>query len=204
MKILVADDSATNRAVLSALLLQMGHQPLFAEDGREAVEVFERDLPDFILMDVMMPIEDGLSATRRIKALSETMERVTPVIMVTALDSDADLINGIEAGADDYFTKPIKMPVVRAKVSAMARAVELQRDLEQKKLDQVGALKLIHRLPPCRGYRYGPHHGCVGRGAATTVRRRSRRLQDERGYGTAADRRGRRPQSGRQTIASGS
>jgi CheY-like chemotaxis protein/anti-sigma regulatory factor (Ser/Thr protein kinase) len=130
VKILVADDSATNRAVLGALLTQMGHQPIFAENGREAVEVFERELPDFILMDVMMPIEDGLSATRRIKAL--TVGRMTPIIIVTTLDSEPDLIKGIEAGADDYFTKPIKMPVVRAKVNAMQRAIEVQREVEQK------------------------------------------------------------------------
>jgi len=130
MKILVADDSATNRAVLGALLTNMGHQPIFAENGREAVEVFERELPDCVLMDIMMPVEDGLSATRRIKSLSAG--RLTPIIMVTTLDSETDLINGIEAGADDYFTKPIKMPVVKAKVRAMQRAIEVQRDIEQK------------------------------------------------------------------------
>ena len=111
MKILVADDSATNRAVLGALLMHMGHQPIFAENGREAVEIFERDLPDFILMDVMMPIEDGLSATRRIKALS--IGRLTPIIMVTTLDSETDLINGIEAGADDYCAAPFESHQLR-------------------------------------------------------------------------------------------
>jgi serine phosphatase RsbU (regulator of sigma subunit) len=108
----------------------MGHRPIFAEDGREAVEVFERELPDCVLMDIMMPVEDGLSATRRIKSLSAG--RLTPIIMVTTLDSETDLINAIEAGADDYFTKPIKMPVVKAKVRAMQRAIEVQRDIEQK------------------------------------------------------------------------
>jgi CheY-like chemotaxis protein/anti-sigma regulatory factor (Ser/Thr protein kinase) len=130
MKILVADDSASNRAVLGTLLTHMGHQPIFAENGREAVELFEQELPDFFLMDVMMPIENGLSATKRIKAL--TVGRMTPIIMVTTLDSESDLIKGLEAGADDYFTKPIKLPVVKAKVNAMQRAIEIQREVEQK------------------------------------------------------------------------
>ncbi len=130
MKILIADDNPTNRAVLAALVTQMGHDPILAEDGREAVAMFESELPDMVLMDVMMPVEDGLSATARIKSLS--IGRLTPIIIITALDGDDDLIKGMEAGADDYFTKPIKVQVVKAKIRTIAHTVEIQRQIEQK------------------------------------------------------------------------
>lgn len=130
MKILIADDNLTNRAVLSALVMQMGHEPVLAEDGQEAVALFESELPDLVLMDVMMPVEDGFSATTRIKSLS--IGRLTPIIIITALGGDDDLIKGMEAGADDYFTKPIKVQVVKAKIRAVAHAIETQRQIEQK------------------------------------------------------------------------
>lgn len=130
MKILIADDNPTNRAVLSALITQMGHEPVLAEDGQQAVAQFEAELPDLVLMDVMMPVEDGLSATARIKSL--TIGRLTPIIIITALDGDEDLIKGMEAGADDYFTKPIKVQVVKAKIRAIAHAIEIQRQIEHK------------------------------------------------------------------------
>lgn len=130
MKILIADDNPTNRAVLSALVVQMGHQPILAEDGRQAVELFEAELPDLVLMDVMMPVEDGLKATTRIKSLS--IGRFTPVVIITALDGDDDLIKGMEAGADDYFTKPIKVQVVKAKVRAIEHSIDIQRQVESK------------------------------------------------------------------------
>lgn len=130
MRVLVADDSATNRAILTVLLTQLGHQPIMAENGTQAVEVFKREMPDLVLMDVMMPIEDGISATRRIKALPAG--ELTPVIMVTALDSDEDIIKALEAGADDYFTKPIKMPVVKAKIKAIERIINAQHQIAQK------------------------------------------------------------------------
>lgn len=130
MKILIADDNPTNRAVLSALVVQMGHQPILAEDGRQAVELFEAELPDMVLMDVMMPVEDGLKATQRIKSL--TTGRFTPIIIITALDGDDDLIKGMEAGADDYFAKPIKVQVVKAKVRAIEHSLEIQRQIESK------------------------------------------------------------------------
>lgn len=130
MKILIADDNSTNRAVLGALVTQMGHTPIMAEDGKEAVAAFEAELPDMVLMDVMMPVEDGLSATARIKSL--TVGRLTPIVIITALDGDDDLIKGMEAGADDYFTKPIKVQVVKAKIRTIAHTIEIQRQIEQK------------------------------------------------------------------------
>ncbi len=130
MKVLVADDSATNRAILTVLLTQLGHQPIMAEDGAKAVATFERELPDLVLMDVMMPVEDGLSATRRIKALPAG--QLTPIIMVTALDSDEDVIKALEMGADDYFTKPIKVQVVKAKIAAIEHTINVQHQIAQK------------------------------------------------------------------------
>ena len=131
MKILIADDSATNRAILSVLITQLGHQPIQAEDGYQAVELFERELPDMVIMDVMMPVEDGLSATMRIKSLPSG--KLTPIIIITSLDSDEDVIKGLEAGADDYFTKPIKVQVVKAKIHAIDQMVDIRQQILVKK-----------------------------------------------------------------------
>jgi serine phosphatase RsbU (regulator of sigma subunit)/anti-sigma regulatory factor (Ser/Thr protein kinase) len=81
-------------------------------------------------MDVMMPVEDGISATKRIKALPAG--QLTPIIMVTALDSDEDVIKALEVGADDYFTKPIKMPVVKAKINAIEHIINAHHQIAQK------------------------------------------------------------------------
>jgi len=130
LKILIADDNYINRAILSTLTEKMGHRPIHAEDGAQAVKLFEQEQPDLVLMDVMMPGMDGMEATSRIKKLSS--KHWTPIIMVTALEDDEDMIRGLEAGADDYLRKPVNGRVLTTKINSIERALELQRQLASK------------------------------------------------------------------------
>lgn len=117
LRILVADDEAINRLLLQKLLQKQGHEVLQASNGQEAVEVFAREAPDTVLMDVMMPVMDGYEATRQIKQLAG--ERLVPVIFVTALsDSDA-LYKCIECGGNDFLSKPFNHVVLQAKIKAL-------------------------------------------------------------------------------------
>ncbi len=127
MKILIVDDDRTNLTVLRRFLEKDGHRVVEATDGLKAVELFVREQPDMVLMDVMMPALDGYEATRRIKAACG--ERFVPVIFVTALTDDQALAKCVECGGDDFLTKPYNRVIIRAKVEAMARIGALHRQL---------------------------------------------------------------------------
>ena len=124
MKVLIADDVKTNRQVLEAILHREGHVVVTAENGREAVDVFDREQPDMALMDVSMPEMDGYEATRLIKARSGA--RFVPVIFVTASTDDRELAHCVEVGGDDFLTKPYRRDILKAKIAALNRIRELQ------------------------------------------------------------------------------
>lgn len=124
MKILVADDVLANRHLLKKLLTRDQHQVLLAENGQEAVDCFLKEQPDVVLMDIMMPVLDGLEAIRQIRRLME--QRWTPIIVLSALNDDSDIIKGLETGADDYLTKPINHTVLRAKLATISRFIDMQ------------------------------------------------------------------------------
>jgi PAS domain S-box-containing protein len=128
LKILVVDDTAANRLLLCSFLAKLGHSAVKACDGEEAVAVFESERPDLVLMDVMMPGVDGLDATRRIRELCG--DRWVPIIFITALEHDEDLIRGLQAGGDDYLAKPVNLAVLEAKLRAFGRTLALQRRLD--------------------------------------------------------------------------
>ncbi|MBL8471102.1 MAG: SpoIIE family protein phosphatase [Rhodocyclaceae bacterium] len=124
LRVLVVDDTRANRMVLVAFLRRMGHIPLEAENGGVGVEIFAREQPDVVLMDVMMPVMDGLEATRRIKNLCT--DRWVPVIFLSALGADNDVVAGLEAGGDDYLVKPVNFTIMTAKLRAIERTIELR------------------------------------------------------------------------------
>ncbi len=113
-KILVVDDEFQNRKLLRLFCERWGYRIVEAENGEEAIEVAKRERPDIILMDVMMPKMDGFTTTKAIKADPDT--EFIPVIMVTALDAREDRLRGIEAGADDFLTKPIDMDELKLRL----------------------------------------------------------------------------------------
>jgi CheY-like chemotaxis protein len=126
--ILVVDDTATNRQILAVFLKKLGHTVELAEDGAQAVELFASKSFDVVLMDVMMPVMDGYEATRRIKAMC--VDRWVPVLFLSALDKDENLVVGLEAGGDDYLPKPVNFVVLEAKLRSLARSLALRRELE--------------------------------------------------------------------------
>lgn len=126
MRVLAVDDNRTNLHILQVFLKKLGHDVILAENGEQAVQRFHQTQPDLVLLDIMMPIMDGFEAARRIKAASK--EKWVPIIFLSALNRDENLVEGLEAGADDYLTKPINFVVLEAKLRSMQRSLALQQN----------------------------------------------------------------------------
>jgi two-component system phosphate regulon response regulator OmpR len=116
-KILVVDDDARIRDLLRRYLTQEGFEVLQAEDGKALTRVLLREPVDLIVLDLMMPGEDGLSVCRRLRAANDR----TPIIMLTAKGEDIDRIVGLEVGADDYLCKPFNPRELLARMHAVLR-----------------------------------------------------------------------------------
>ncbi len=120
-RILLVEDNEMNRDSLSRLLQRRGHEVVCAADGAIAVEMARQHMPEVILMDVGLPIIDGYEATRRIKADPAT--RTIPVIALTAQAMSSDRALAVEAGCDDYDTKPVEMQRLLGKITERLNAV---------------------------------------------------------------------------------
>jgi two-component system, cell cycle response regulator DivK len=116
-KILLVEDNEMNRDMLSRRLLRKGYEVVMAIDGGQAVSMAESELPDLILMDMSLPVIDGWEATRRVKAAEGTAH--IPVIALTAHAMSGDREKALNAGCDDYDTKPIEMPRLLEKIDAL-------------------------------------------------------------------------------------
>src|SRR5215216_6826007 len=126
-RILVVDDHEDNIELLRARLEARGYEVFGANDGQAALDQVESVCPDLILLDVMMPRMDGMEVVRRLK--SNKSLPFIPVIMQTALDSTENKVEGLDAGADDYITKPINFAELEARVNSLLRIKTLQSDL---------------------------------------------------------------------------
>ena len=129
LRVLTVDDNRTNLQILQVFLKKLGHESISAENGEVAVAKYLEEKPDLILMDIMMPVMDGLEATRQIRAMPS--DRWTPIIFLSALDRDENLVGGLEAGGDDYLSKPINFVVLEAKMRSMQRTLMLQDRVTQ-------------------------------------------------------------------------
>ena len=127
--ILVADDSFTFRTFIIGALTQMGHTVVCVEDGASAVDHFQRDVFDLVLLDVQMPVMDGLEATRRIKAMVENQKRLVPVIIISGEGDREGIVFGLDAGADDFLAKPLCVDVLAAKIKTHARFIDTYKRL---------------------------------------------------------------------------
>jgi len=116
-KILLVEDNEMNRDMLARRLQRRGYGVLIAPDGAEGVAQAQAEVPDLILMDMSLPVLDGWEATRRLKATPET--RSIPVIALTAHAMSGDREKAIEAGCDDYDTKPVEFNRLLAKIEAL-------------------------------------------------------------------------------------
>ncbi|SPE37931.1 Response regulator receiver protein [Candidatus Sulfopaludibacter sp. SbA6] len=114
-RVLVVEDNEMNRDMLSRRLIRQGYEVVEATDGEQAVATAKRVLPDIILMDMSLPSMDGWEATRRLKA--EPSTRSIPVIALTAHAMPDDRAKALEAGCDDYDTKPVELPRLLEKMN---------------------------------------------------------------------------------------
>ncbi len=116
-KILLVEDNEMNRDMLSRRLERKGYQVVLAVDGQQGVEMARTGSPDLVLMDMSLPVLDGWEATRRLKASPDT--RHLPVIALTAHAMSSDRDKALDAGCDDYDTKPIDLPRLLGKIEAL-------------------------------------------------------------------------------------
>ena len=116
-RVLLVEDNEMNRDMLSRRLARRDYEVLVAVDGREGVVMAGSEAPDLILMDMSLPVMDGWEATRQLKASPET--KAIPIIALTAHAMSGDREKAIEAGCDDYDTKPIELPRLLAKMEAL-------------------------------------------------------------------------------------
>jgi CheY-like chemotaxis protein len=113
-KILLVEDNEMNRDMLSRRLSRKGFEVVIAIDGGQGVEMAQNEKPDLILMDMSLPVKDGWTATKEIKASAETQN--IPVIALTAHAMSGDREQALAAGCDDYDTKPIELPRLLSKI----------------------------------------------------------------------------------------
>jgi len=157
-RILVVDDTPQNVLLLSAVLEKKGYEVITASSGAQALQLVASDRPDLVLLDVVMPQMSGYEVCRKIRENPAT--GVLPVVMVTALDPGEERIKGLEAGADDFLTKPINQPELLARVRSLLRIkhlydtvddlarqlAETNRTLEARVTEQVAQLERLSRL----------------------------------------------------------
>ena len=152
MKILFAEDETDLREVVTAYLEYQGYQVKAVSNGREAVENAASDAYDTLVLDVMMPEMDGVTAIRKIRETGNT----TPAIFLTAKAEVADRVEGLDAGADDYLTKPFSMEELSARLRALGRRKReykvrvmcfgnLELDTEASEIRALNTIGLAHR-----------------------------------------------------------
>jgi len=128
IKVLVVEDSKVTMKVLCNYLEHMGIAPLVAETGSIALDIYQRERPDIILLDAQLPDIDGFDVALKIRT-AEKSDEWTAILFLTSMDKDEDLARGIEVGGDDYLMKPISEVVLKSKVIAMRRLIEMQRSM---------------------------------------------------------------------------
>jgi adenylate cyclase len=157
-RILIVDDNETNRDILVTRLSTHGYELTQAADGEEALAAAKEQLPDLILLDIMMPKLDGVEVCRRLKG--DPNMPFMPIILVTAKADSKDVVTGLEAGADEYLTKPIDQLALVARVKSVLRLKELHdkvraqaddlaswnRTLEQRVEQQLSEIERVSRL----------------------------------------------------------
>jgi DNA-binding response OmpR family regulator len=123
MQILVVEDEQRMAELLEQALHEEGHQVVLARDGREGFEIARYSPFDVIVLDVMLPGMDGLAVARKLRDGGNQ----TPVLMLTARDAPADIVNGLNSGADDYLTKPFPLEILLARLRAVSRRGAIAR-----------------------------------------------------------------------------
>ncbi|WP_142557431.1 response regulator YycF [Streptococcus mitis] len=142
-KILIVDDEKPISDIIKFNMTKEGYEVVTAFNGREAIDLFEAEKPDIIILDLMLPEVDGLEVAKTIRKTSSV-----PIIMLSAKDSEFDKVIGLELGADDYVTKPFSNRELQARVKALLRRTELlsvdNQEVEAKLQSiQIGDLEIL-------------------------------------------------------------
>lgn len=130
-KVLIVDDDAINRMILEGMLIKDGHEVLQAVNGRQAIDSFLNDKPEMILMDIMMPVMNGYEATVKVKELAG--DEFIPIIVLTAMTDESDLVKCVDSGADDFLTKPFSHAILTAKIHALFRMKSLYHTISEQR-----------------------------------------------------------------------
>ena len=132
-RILIVDDDSSIRKFIRANLEARDYQVLLAGDGEEAIKMIEAELPDLILLDIMMPKMDGFTVCRQLREWTEI-----PIIMLTARDSETDKVKCLDAGADDYLTKPFSLKELLSRIKAILRRANSKGPPANSKFQKAG------------------------------------------------------------------
>ncbi|OPX54105.1 Histidine kinase-like ATPase domain-containing protein [Oceanospirillum multiglobuliferum] len=132
MRILAVDDTRANLVLLQAMLKRSGHEVLTAENGELCLEVFEKEHPDLVLMDVMMPGMDGFEAAQRLQEMAAP--RWVPIIFISAAATEEYYIKGHQSGGADYLFKPINQVILNTKIESIKRVVDMQNTLAKQNM----------------------------------------------------------------------
>lgn len=148
-RVLVVDDHPSSRMTAVALLSVEGYDVIEADSGSSALEIVNSGNPDLILLDVMMPGMDGFEVCRRLKQDDHT--RLTPIVFITALDDRRSRLRGIEAGGDDFLTKPFDQLELSARVKSLIRQKRLNEDLDHAEKVLFSIARTIESRDPNTG-----------------------------------------------------
>jgi len=161
LKILIADDNNTERLILSRVLENIGHQVVQAEDGTSAISQFEQHSPELVFLDVLMPGYDGYEVAEII--VKESSRPWFPIIFLTSLTEASDLAKCIDAGGDDFVSKPINKIIIKAKVDAFERIINLYSTVaEQREKIQFHNEHLIQEQEAAKKiFNNIAHRGCL-------------------------------------------
>jgi len=135
MKVLIAEDDDDSRELLGWLLQKLGHQVVAAANGKEAWDAFRKGRFRLVLVDVLMPEIDGLELCRRIRTHKQSKYTYTYIIIITALIGKKDYLEGMEAGADDFVTKPFDPNELKARLRVAERIIALQEQAAEEAKD---------------------------------------------------------------------
>lgn len=161
LRILIADDNDSDRLILQTIVKRQGHVVYPAADGVQAVEIYEKESPDIVLLDALMPNMDGFEAARRIKALAG--EDLVPIIFLTSLKDATSLAECLAAGGSDFLSKPYNRIILQAKIKAFARMRKLHETVQAQR-DEIAQHHdhLVHEQEVAKAvFDNIAHPGCV-------------------------------------------
>jgi sigma-B regulation protein RsbU (phosphoserine phosphatase) len=144
MKILIAEDDKISRKILEMTLIKASYDVVAVEDGLKALASIQEEVPDMLITDWMMPDLDGVELCRRIRAIN--LPSYVYIILLTSLTQKENITQGLDAGADDYITKPFEKTELLARVRAGERVIRLERSLRQKNKELSEAFAHVKQL----------------------------------------------------------